>query len=71
MEHTMLIELTNQKAAGLLRELEELNLIRVLEDNTSVSKKNLSKKYRGILSQQEGGELKDHIRQMRNEWNDM
>lgn len=67
----MLIELTNQKAVGLLRELEELNLIRVLEDNASISQKNLSKKYRGILSKQEGGELKDHIRKMRSEWNDM
>ena len=71
MEHTMLIELTNQKAVGLLRELEELSLIRVLEDNTSVAKKNLSKKYRGILSKQEGEDLNDHIRQIRSEWNDM
>lgn len=27
---TMLIQLTNQKAAGLLHELEQLNLIKVL-----------------------------------------
>ncbi len=69
MEHTMLIELTNQKAAGLLRELEELNLIRVLEDNTRTSKGKLSEKYRGIITKQEGEQLKEHISQMRGEWN--
>ena len=31
---TMLIQLTNQKAAGLLHELEELDLIKVLRENT-------------------------------------
>ncbi len=33
MENTILIQLTNQKAAGLLHEMEELNLIKVLKEN--------------------------------------
>ena len=31
MDNTMLIQLTNQKAAGLLHELEELHLIKGLK----------------------------------------
>ena len=35
MENTMLIQVTNQKAVGLLHELESLHLIKVLKDNIS------------------------------------
>lgn len=65
---TMLIQLTNQKAAGLLHELEELHLIKVLEENTHHEKPKLSDKYKGIISKEEGKQLNKHIQQMRNEW---
>ncbi|HAL83948.1 MAG TPA: hypothetical protein DCO83_18320 [Mucilaginibacter sp.] len=65
----MLIQLTNQKAAGLLHELEELNLIKVLKENIGPEKPKLSDKYRGILSKEEGKKLNEHIKQMRSEWN--
>ena len=65
----MLIQLTNEKAVGLLHELEELQLIKVLERNTHESKPKLSEKYRGIISKEKGQKLNDHIKQMRNEWN--
>jgi hypothetical protein len=70
---TMLIELTNKKAARLLRELEELHLIKVLkEDKLRDSSKNkLSDKYKGIISKKEGQELNQHIKQMRSEWNNI
>ena len=35
---TMLIELTNQKATGLLQELEELHLIKILKGNVKYEK---------------------------------
>jgi hypothetical protein len=66
---TMLIQVTNQKAVGLLHELEELNLIKVLKENIDPAKPKLSDKYRGILSKEEGEKLNEHIKQMRNEWN--
>lgn len=69
MENTMLIQLTNQKAAGLLHELEELHLIKVLKDNTEPVKTKLSEKYKGFISKEEGRQLNDHIKQMRSEWN--
>ena len=67
----MLIELTNQKAAALLHELEELRLIKVLKKNIAVDspKTKLSEKYKGIISKKEGQQLNEHIQQMRSEWN--
>ena len=71
MDNTMLIQVTNQKAVGLLRELQELNLIKVLKENYTPNKLKLSNKYKGILSKDQGGDLKDHIKEMRNEWNNI
>jgi hypothetical protein len=69
MNNTMLIQLTNQKAAGLLRELEELHLIKVLKVNMPPAKVKLSDKYKGIITREQGQNLKEHIKQMRSEWN--
>lgn len=52
----MLIELTNKKAVKLLRDLEELKLIKVLKENIAVNQK-LSDKYRGSISKEEGEKL--------------
>ena len=65
----MVIQLTNQKALGLLHELEELHLIKVLKENFEPAKTKLSGKYKGIISKEDGQLLNDHIKQMRNEWN--
>ena len=53
MENTMVIQLTNQKAIGLLHELEELNLIKVLKENIEPVKTKLSDKYKGFISKEE------------------
>ena len=69
---TMLIELTNPKAAGLSSELAELNLIKIFrKENTEPVKTKLSDKYRGFLTCEDGQQLNKHIDQMRNEWNDI
>jgi hypothetical protein len=65
---TMLIQLTNQKAAGLLYELEALHLIKVLNPGKNEVKPRLSDKYRGIISKEQGQSLNEHIKQMRSEW---
>lgn len=67
----MLIQLTNRKAEKLLRELEELDIIKVLQVNASLESKKLSSKYRGSISTEEGQKLHQHTEQMRNEWNDI
>lgn len=68
---TMLIQVTNQKAVGLLHELEELHLIKVLKENIAPVKTKLSDKYKGIISKEQGQSLNDHIKQMRSEWNNI
>jgi hypothetical protein len=68
MDNTMLIELTNQKAAGLLHELEELHLIKVLKKNGSTDKPKLSDKYRGVFTKEDSESLNRHIQTMRDEW---
>jgi hypothetical protein len=68
---TMLIQLTNQKAVGLLHELEELNLIKVLKENFTTPKPKLYEKYKGIISKEQGQSLNEHIKQMRSEWNNI
>jgi hypothetical protein len=67
----MLIQLTNQKAIGLLHELEELHLIKVLNPKIAPTELSLSDKYKGILSKEEGQELNEHIQQIRGEWNNV
>lgn len=65
----MLIQVTNHKAVGLLHELEELHLIKVLKESNVAEKPKLSNKYKGIISKAEGKKLNEHIKQMRSEWN--
>ena len=68
MENTMLIQLTNQKAAGLLHELEELQLIKVLKENVVPAKIKLSEKYRGVFSKDDAQSFDHHTQTMRKEW---
>ncbi len=66
---TMLIQLTNHKAIGLIHELEELQLIKVLEENVLPTKK-LPEKYAGKLPADVADELQNYVSQSRNEWNE-
>jgi hypothetical protein len=65
---TLLIQVTNQKALGLLHELEELNLIKVLEKVIPAQEK-LSEKYAGKLPTSVAEELQNYVTQSREEWN--
>ncbi len=69
MEDTILIQLINKKAVALLHQLEDLHLIKVLKENITSETPKLSKKYKGIISKEEGQKLQSHIKQMRSEWN--
>ena len=64
----MLIQLTNQKAAGLLHELEELQIIKVLKENIAPVKTKLSDKYRGVFSKEDAKSFDNHTKAMRKEW---
>ncbi len=65
---TMLIEVSNQKVAKLLHELEELELIKVLQTNVHTTTK-LSEKYAGKLPSHVAEEMQEYVTKGRNEWN--
>lgn len=71
MDNTMLIQVTNQKAFGLLYELQELHLIKVMKENFTPVKTKLSDKYKGIITKEQAKDLNEHIKQMRSEWNNI
>ena len=66
---TLVIEVTNRKAYQLLKQLEELHIIRVLKNGTEPKQK-LSEKYRGKLhlSKEESLEFHKYIQESRDEW---
>lgn len=69
MDNTMLIQVVNQKAFGLLHELEELNLIKVLKGNLKPEKSGLSDKYKGAFSKEDAKSFDEHTQTLRGEWN--
>ena len=66
---TLLIQITNQKALGLIHELEELHLIKVLKENNQTKQK-LSDKYRGKLPVEIANDMQEYVRKSRNEWDE-
>ncbi|WP_245221870.1 hypothetical protein [Pedobacter kyungheensis] len=63
MINTLTIELTNQKAYKLLKELEELNLIKVIKNNNKTST------LRGkIKSQMDEKAIDNQLNDLRGEW---
>jgi len=64
---TVIIQLTTPRTMKLLKELEELHLLRVLKKNVSVKTK-LSDKYAGKLSVNIAEDIQKQIEQSRNEW---
>ena len=70
MAETISIELTHSKAMQLLQDLEAMNIIRLIT-NKPVPSQKLSDKYRGVLTKEDGENLKGHIQKMRDEWSDI
>lgn len=64
--NTIKVDLLNNTALQLLRDLEALHIIR-LHVPENKGKIRLSDKYRGVLSKEEGESLNEHVRQMRSE----
>ena len=68
MNNTILIEVTNNKALKLLYELEELHLIKVLEENVQPIQIKLSDKYRGVFTKDDAKSFDEHTEQDRTDW---
>ena len=65
---TVTIEIINDNALALLHNLENLHLIRVVEDKKNSSKQKLSDRFAGCLSSERTEELQNELTQMRKEW---
>jgi hypothetical protein len=64
---TVTIELLNEKAYGLLKDLEDLHLIRMV-DNENTSNASLSDRFEGKLSKEAADAMRKHVEQVRQEW---
>lgn len=65
---TLLIQVNNEKARQLLRDLEDLSLIKVIE-TSGQPKANLSDKYAGKLPADVAEKLHNHVSEGRKDWN--
>ena len=70
MQDKLIIEITNPKAKDLLEQLEELNWIKVLNEGSVQPVPMELKKFRGILTKEQGKELQKHIQTFRDECGD-
>ena len=66
---TLTIDIINEKAVSLLKDLEKLQLI-VIHKNKSSSKKriDLAHKYSGAMAGQTIEEIDSQLKELRNEW---
>ena len=67
---TITVELRNNNALRLLKDLELANTIRVLDKDKKKDKTRLSASLRGGISKERAQELNEQLIQMRNEWED-
>jgi len=49
--------------------MEELHLIKMMDENPTQSKTKLSDKYKGVFSEDDAKSFDEHTRTMREEWN--
>ena len=67
--NTAVIEIRNDVAYSFLRDLERINVLRIIKRTAAVSAPKLSERFSGCLSQKRTEELQQELIQMRNEWN--
>jgi hypothetical protein len=67
---TITLDILNDKALSLLKDLELLKVIRLRKDsNTSnVSSNDLISKYKGAMKKQPISDVDDQLNSIRNEW---
>lgn len=70
---TFVVEVLNDKAVPLLRDLENLDIIRLIpqpggKPEMSTSTERLSERFRGSISKELAADLHRQLDDMRNEW---
>jgi hypothetical protein len=66
MIQTVTIDIINENALRLLKELEQLQLIRMHRETTSSA--DFIAKYKGAMTKQSHSEIDNQLRELRNEW---
>jgi len=67
---TITLDILNDKALNLLKDLELLKVIRLRKDSNtpSISSNDLISKYKGSMQKQPISEVDDQLNNIRNEW---
>ncbi|MEZ4891530.1 MAG: hypothetical protein R3A50_00480 [Saprospiraceae bacterium] len=65
---TVTVDILNEKALNLLKDLELLKLIRVRKDKTAREKKINWQKFKGSMTKQSLDQIDQKLSEMRNEW---
>lgn len=68
---TVLIQINNSKAYKLLEDLEDLNLIKMMKQNTLSTRTKLSDKYRGVFLKVDAESFDMHTQTTRKEWDNI
>ncbi|OKS88024.1 hypothetical protein [Mucilaginibacter polytrichastri] len=67
---TITVDILQDEALNLLKDLEALNVIRLHNEDEEIRpKENLSKKYKGAMSKQSREEIEKQLHDLSNEWN--
>lgn len=66
---TLLIEVLKPKGLSIIKDLESLDIIKVLKrEQPNEKEKEISKMFRGRISAEEGKKLNEYIKKSREEW---
>jgi activator of HSP90 ATPase len=59
------VEINNESAFALLKELEELKVLRIVKENVLEKKAKISEKYRNVFSKEDAKDFDIHSQTMR------
>jgi len=65
---TLTIKIRDSKALKLIHDLESLNLIQVIHNDTKKPGKKLSSIMNGSISEEQADSMQQELKQMRDEW---
>jgi len=66
---TVLVELINENALRILKDLEVAKIINLIPNKKNIAKPNLASRLRGGISKERAEELQIELVKMREEWN--
>ena len=68
---TILVEIDNPNAFALLKDLEELKIIKIIKENFIENKIKLSEKYKNVFSIEDAKSFDNHTNTSRKEWDNI